>query len=253
MQIISFYYSQGIIMFIFSQIIVSAKNPIHRIASQILLFLSGASMFLQFDIYFLGLSYIVVYVGAIAILFLFVIMLIEHPSLGYNYDINNSYKSNKGNASKKKEFSENIQAGSIMRGLNKYLKKVKNIYLKKREEAKANKMNEIDLTNATPFILIFGFNYINETFYDNQLLVIIGKFFKYLYSKYQILMSYFESYEVNTFNYFYTNWTIEFKTITDIETQGIMIYISYPIIQIQVSIALWTVMIGIISICSPKK
>jgi NADH:ubiquinone oxidoreductase subunit 6 (subunit J) len=37
----------------------------------------GAFQFLILDYYFLGLTYIIVYVGAIAILFLFVIMLIQ--------------------------------------------------------------------------------------------------------------------------------------------------------------------------------
>ncbi len=52
-------------------------NNISRLALLILTFLLSAFQFLIFDYYFLGLTYIIVYVGAIAILFLFVIMLIQ--------------------------------------------------------------------------------------------------------------------------------------------------------------------------------
>lgn len=51
-------------------------NPITKLAFLILLFLCSASLFLDLGLPFLGLSYLIVYVGAIAILFLFVIMMI---------------------------------------------------------------------------------------------------------------------------------------------------------------------------------
>ena len=57
--------------------VVSALNAIHRVALLIVVLLCGAFIFLILDYYFLGLTYIIVYVGAIAILFLFVIMMIQ--------------------------------------------------------------------------------------------------------------------------------------------------------------------------------
>ena len=48
-------------------------QPIIRLALLIKIFLKSAFIFLLLDYYFLGLTYIIVYVGAIAILFLFVI------------------------------------------------------------------------------------------------------------------------------------------------------------------------------------
>ena len=60
----------------------------------------------------------------------------------------------------------------------------------------------------------------------------------------------YNTYEIN--NFYYTIWSIEYKTITDIEIQGRTIYLAYPIALIYISIALWAVLIGIISICSPR-
>ena len=54
------------------------------------------------------------------------------------------------------------------------------------------------------------------------------------------------------YTYFYPTWAIEYLTIPDIESQALLVYVAYPTAQIQISIALWTVMIGIISICSPR-
>ena len=60
-------------------IVVSAMNPIHRMALQIVVYLIGSQIFILQDFYFLGQTYIIVYVGAIAILFLFVIMMVNIP------------------------------------------------------------------------------------------------------------------------------------------------------------------------------
>ena len=60
-----------------SLIVISALDPIHRTALQIVVFQAGAFMYTIQDFYFLGQTYIIVYVGAIAILFLFVIMMIQ--------------------------------------------------------------------------------------------------------------------------------------------------------------------------------
>jgi len=63
-------------------VIVGALNPVHRIALLVLLFLLGSFFYILLDYYFLGLTYIIVYCGAIAILFVFVMMvtpLISEP------------------------------------------------------------------------------------------------------------------------------------------------------------------------------
>lgn len=50
------------------------RNPMIKLLIQVILFFFVSLIFLFFDFYFLGLTYIIVYIGAIAILFLFFLM-----------------------------------------------------------------------------------------------------------------------------------------------------------------------------------
>lgn len=77
----------------FSLLILNSINPIIRLTFLISVFLSAASLFLFFDFYFLGLTYIIVYVGAIAILFLFIIMMSDSPSYftSYSFPFSHSF------------------------------------------------------------------------------------------------------------------------------------------------------------------
>ena len=56
---------------------ITIWNPIYKIIYLISLFLFGSSILLVLDFYFLGLTYFIVYIGAITILFLFVIMMVQ--------------------------------------------------------------------------------------------------------------------------------------------------------------------------------
>jgi len=67
-------------------------NPISRLALLIIIFLMAAFSFLFLDFYFLGLTYIIVYIGAITILFLFVIMVLRTGS-PLNINLNNDESS----------------------------------------------------------------------------------------------------------------------------------------------------------------
>lgn len=63
---------------IFSAImVILAPNPVHSVFFLILVVLCLSSLFLSFGIDFLGILLIVVYVGAIAVLFLFVVMMLN--------------------------------------------------------------------------------------------------------------------------------------------------------------------------------
>jgi NADH-quinone oxidoreductase subunit J len=57
--------------------VISAKNPVHSILFLILVFLNTAMLLISIGIDFLGIFIIIVYVGAIAILFLFVVMMLN--------------------------------------------------------------------------------------------------------------------------------------------------------------------------------
>ena len=56
---------------------ITATNPVISVIFLILTFVEAAGYLILIGVQFLGLSYIVIYVGAIAVLFLFVIMMIN--------------------------------------------------------------------------------------------------------------------------------------------------------------------------------
>jgi NADH-quinone oxidoreductase subunit J len=57
--------------------VVSARNPVHSVLFLILAFVAAAGLFIGMGAEFLGMLLIVVYVGAVAVLFLFVVMLLD--------------------------------------------------------------------------------------------------------------------------------------------------------------------------------
>ena len=73
-----------ILFYIFSSIIIlssigviSSKNPVYAVLYLILAFLNSAILFLFLNAAFLAMLLIVVYVGAVAVLFLFVVMMLN--------------------------------------------------------------------------------------------------------------------------------------------------------------------------------
>src|SRR5246500_4881307 len=61
----------------FSILIIISKNPIVSVLHLIILFISISCYLIFLGINFIGLSYLLVYVGAVSILFLFILMLIN--------------------------------------------------------------------------------------------------------------------------------------------------------------------------------
>jgi len=57
--------------------VVSARNPVHSVLFLILAFVDAAGLFLLMGAEFLGMILVVVYVGAVAVLFLFVVMMLD--------------------------------------------------------------------------------------------------------------------------------------------------------------------------------
>lgn len=57
--------------------VISSYQPVHSVLWLVLSFLSVAGLFLLHDLDFLGLILVIVYVGALATLFLFVVMMLE--------------------------------------------------------------------------------------------------------------------------------------------------------------------------------
>ncbi|HDO52423.1 MAG TPA: NADH-quinone oxidoreductase subunit J [Rhizobiales bacterium] len=57
--------------------VISARNPVHSVLFLILAFVSSAGLFILLGAEFLAFILIVVYVGAVAVLFLFVVMMLD--------------------------------------------------------------------------------------------------------------------------------------------------------------------------------
>jgi NADH-quinone oxidoreductase subunit K len=76
--------AEAVFFWIFSAVLVasalaviSARNPVHSVLFLILAFVNAAGLFLLMGAEFLGMILVVVYVGAVAVLFLFVVMLLD--------------------------------------------------------------------------------------------------------------------------------------------------------------------------------
>ena len=75
---------QGLAFYMFSIIavaagvmVISARNPVHSVLFLILAFFNAAGLFVLMGAEFLAMILVVVYVGAVAVLFLFVVMMLD--------------------------------------------------------------------------------------------------------------------------------------------------------------------------------
>jgi len=57
--------------------VISARNPVHSVLFLILTFFNAAGLFVLIGVEFIAMILIVVYVGAVAVLFLFVVMMLD--------------------------------------------------------------------------------------------------------------------------------------------------------------------------------
>ncbi len=57
--------------------VISSRNPVHSVLFLILTFVNAAGLFMLTGAEFLAMILIVVYVGAVAVLFLFVVMMLD--------------------------------------------------------------------------------------------------------------------------------------------------------------------------------
>jgi NADH-quinone oxidoreductase subunit J len=76
--------AEAVLFWIFAPILVAsavavifARNPVHSVLSLILAFVSAAGLFLIMGAEFLAMILVIVYVGAVAVLFLFIVMLLD--------------------------------------------------------------------------------------------------------------------------------------------------------------------------------
>ncbi len=75
---------QGLAFYLFALVaivagimVISARNPVHSVLFLILAFFNGAGLFVLMGAEFLAMILVVVYVGAVAVMFLFVVMMLD--------------------------------------------------------------------------------------------------------------------------------------------------------------------------------
>jgi NADH-quinone oxidoreductase subunit J len=72
-----FFYLFAAVMIASAFMVIAAKNPVHSVLFLILAFVNAAGLFLLLGAEFLAMILVVVYVGAVAVLFLFVVMMLD--------------------------------------------------------------------------------------------------------------------------------------------------------------------------------
>src|SRR5215470_9965407 len=71
------FYAFSSVMILAALAVVSARNPVHSVLFLILTFFNAAALFVLLGAEFLAMILVVVYVGAVAVLFLFVVMMLD--------------------------------------------------------------------------------------------------------------------------------------------------------------------------------
>ena len=71
------FYIFSVVILISSLMVITSKNPVHSVLFLILSFFNGAGLFIILHAEFLAMILIIVYVGAVAVLFLFVVMMLN--------------------------------------------------------------------------------------------------------------------------------------------------------------------------------
>jgi len=72
-----FFYLFSVVATASAVMVISSRNPVHSVLFLILTFFNAAGLFILMGAEFLALILVVVYVGAVAVLFLFVVMMLD--------------------------------------------------------------------------------------------------------------------------------------------------------------------------------
>ncbi len=71
------FYAFALVTVLAACAVITVRNPVHAVLSMILAFFSTACLWLLLEAEFLGIALVLVYVGAVMILFLFVVMMLD--------------------------------------------------------------------------------------------------------------------------------------------------------------------------------
>lgn len=72
-----FFYVFSAVLLLSAVMVISARNPVHAVLFLILAFFNAAALFVMLGAEFIALTLVIVYVGAVAVLFLFVVMMLD--------------------------------------------------------------------------------------------------------------------------------------------------------------------------------
>ena len=72
-----FFYLFAVLAVVAGVMVIVAKNPVHAVLFLILAFFNAAGLFILLGAEFLAMILVIVYVGAVAVLFLFVVMMLD--------------------------------------------------------------------------------------------------------------------------------------------------------------------------------
>lgn len=71
------FYLFASVLVISAFMVITARNPVHSVLFLILAFFNAAGLFIMLGAEFVGMILVIVYVGAVAVLFLFVVMMLD--------------------------------------------------------------------------------------------------------------------------------------------------------------------------------
>ncbi len=75
-ELLLFYVFAAVLLFA-ATMVITAKNPVHSALFLVLAFFNSAALWLMAEAEFLGIALVLVYVGAVMVLFLFVVMMLD--------------------------------------------------------------------------------------------------------------------------------------------------------------------------------
>lgn len=225
-----------------SFLILGSLNPISRLALLIMVFLMASFQFLILDFYFLGLTYIIVYVGAIAILFLFVIMLIQTDMVGIS-----STPLSQGGI---RTTSSSLMGGSKS-----------NLYtFEGATNLGLTDLMILDTSNKRVQSESWGESISEAKIYTTKESSFGPIIFSFLTFIGALILGYITLFDSSILNvastsgifasFFYPAWTTDLFTLTDIQALGFTLYLGFPIAIVILGIILWIVLIGILTLSS---
>lgn len=71
------FYAFAVVLIVSAILVITARNPVHSVLFLILAFFNAAGLFVLLGAEFIAMILVIVYVGAVAVLFLFVVMMLD--------------------------------------------------------------------------------------------------------------------------------------------------------------------------------